>query len=329
MPASRPKFINQEWLAQNALRAYPLADDAGETDTTGAFVLPRSLLVDAIFVINQELSLNQAGFFLSNVTAFGNGVTLTFSYDSGTSVSIFGSASVSASGHTRDSSYFIQGQGSFEGMVGVVTIGTLEATLSFGGSFDFDLTGGRLLPTVLRPDTRGVKSVQAINGSDIGPLLYGDVILEAGQNVRLSVQDVGGGELAIRFDALSGSDLNATCGCDNEVQLGPPIRTLNGVPPRTDGSFTLANGTCIAIVTGGGSGAAATLSINDTCSKPCCGTPELDIVRTDMEQLNQDTRSVLHLLQRLESYLLQLNTLSVAVQNTGLLGSNETETDPV
>jgi len=56
------KILSTDWLNENSLRNYPLADDATGLDTTGSFTLPKDLLVDAIFPVDTSLNLDPGGF---------------------------------------------------------------------------------------------------------------------------------------------------------------------------------------------------------------------------------------------------------------------------
>jgi len=320
MANTNRQIINLEWLNQNSLRAYPLADDASSTDVSGSFRLPTDLVVDLMWPVNIELALNPSGFFISNVSVFAHGVTITFSYTDGSTTQTMGVASVPVAGHNPNASYYVSGQGNFAGSVGLVTIGRLDTILESGGSFDFNLTGTRILGTCIRPDIRGVKSLQVVNESETTERLYGNIKLESGQNVRISVQD-NGSEQVIRFDALVSEGLNEVCGCTNERTVGPPIRTINGVGPNSSGELSVVQGSCFDIAPADTDNM---LQISNTCSQPCCGSNELEIVRGDLEALNQDARAILRLVQNLESGYAQLASAKAAIQNTGVLGNSNT-----
>jgi len=320
MANTNRQIINLEWLNQNSLRSYPLADDATSLDVTSSFTLPNDLIVDMVWPVNIELTLNPSGFFISNVSVFAHGVTITVSYTDGSTTQTMGVASISVAGHTPNASYYISGQGNFLGSVGLITIGRLDTILQYSGSYDFTLTGTRILGTCIRPDIRGVKSVQVVNESETTERLYGNIKFESGQNMRISVQD-NGSETVIRFDALVSADLNETCGCVNATTSGPPIRTINGVGPNSSGELSILQGSCFDIAPADSDNM---LKMDNTCSQPCCGSEELATVRTDMESLIQDARAILRLVQNLESGYAQLSSAKAAIQNTGVLGNSNT-----
>jgi hypothetical protein len=313
MAAPFTTILNVEWLNQNAMRAFPIADGCTETDTTGTIKLPRDLIVDLLFTVDTTSALDTGGFYISQVAVFGPGVTLTFSYFDGTSSSKIGVVAVNNATHIENKTYFLIGEGSFTGCTGKITIGDLTETLKYSGVFNFTLADTRLVPTLFRPDIRGVKSIQVVNQNETSAKLDGLVQLRAGQNMRLRVDDV---NKIIYFDALKSSDLNDACGCDNDVSLAPAIRTLNGVSPDSNGNIQLVPDACMEFRAAG----TGTLEVHDTCSEPCCGSPELTVVDQDLEQLNMDVRTMRNLMERLETHLLTLDNLRTAIQNTGLLG---------
>jgi hypothetical protein len=321
-----PKYVNMEWLSQNALRAYPLDDTATQKDTTAAFLLPKSLLLDLVFVVDQSLNLVPSGFHLSNVSVFATGVTLSFAYtDQSVTADLVATLNVSTASHQNGNSYYLYGQGDFAGMIGKATLGDLTTTLGFGGSYDFDIVGGRLLSRCFLPDIRGVTSLSITDGAVTSGPYYDDVIFQAGTNMRLSIQVVNGVN-AIRFDALDNTDLNETCGCTTDTQLPAPITSINGIAPALDGSYTLVPKNCIDITDGI---SPSSLSIDDICSKPCCGEPELQVIQTDLDALSLDIRGIQHFQDLLNANLIELSTIKAAIQNTGVLGDNDAVDKPV
>src|SRR4051812_19336423 len=115
MASSTPKILNIEFLNQNSMRAYPLADDASEQDITGSFTLPRDLLCDMIFPVDATMDLAASGFYVSNVTVFGVGVNITFSYTDGSTFAVIGTLAVDNTNHTLNRTYYLAGQDDFEG----------------------------------------------------------------------------------------------------------------------------------------------------------------------------------------------------------------------
>lgn len=303
-----------EWYNQNALRKFPLTDTATSKDITGTFELPNDLLVDLIIPVPSASSYDPSGFYLSEVSVFGQGVVLAFSYTDGVTPVEIARLSVSKT-HVKNASYFINGVGAYSDVVGRATIGVLDSILNFGGVYQFDLSGGRLIPTVIRPDIRGVTSLRVRNGGETSNPLYGDIELVAGSNVLLEV-DTGGGNNNIIINAINGNNLDAACEClaDADRPLPGCIRTINGVPAASNGNFQISTVGCIAAtaLTNG-------IKLEDTCSKPCCTSSELQTIVNAMTTLSNDVRSQGFTMKQLETRILQLSALQDAIGATGFI----------
>lgn len=303
-----------EWYNQNALRKFPLADTATGFDTTGTFELPTNLLVDLILPIPSASTYNPAGFYLSEVAVFGQGVVLAFSYTDGVTPVEIARLSVSKT-HTKNSSYFINGVGDYADVVGRATIGVLDSVMNFGGVYQFDLTGGRLVPTIIRPDIRGVSSLRVRNGGEVSNPLYGDIELVAGSNILLEV-DVSGGNNNIIINAIDGNNLDASCECLTTSDRATPdcIRTINGVPAASNGNFQISTVGCMSVTSGTGG-----IKLEDTCSKPCCTSSELQTIVNDMTTLSNDVRTQGFTMKQLETRLMLLSSLQESIAATGFL----------
>jgi hypothetical protein len=295
------------WLNANSQRRYPLSEDATLVDTSSSFTLPNDLIVDMIIPVHADPSVDPTLFHLAAVTVFGTGVTIALGYDG----TIIGSIAVDTVSFVPNSTFTISCSGAFFDTVGKIVVGSLDATLQSAGAFSFDLAGGRLVPTVIKPDIRGVNAIYLQNGQNISTALQDDVVLQAGRNIVLNIVTTPGEPDRLVINAVDGAGLNQGCDCDENATL-PCINTINGVAPDTGGNFTLLGDDCLLL-----DSIANGLQLTDQCSKPCCGCTELDIVRQAMEFMVTEVNSLENLAARLEQAMqtMETNLLSSKTNN--------------
>ncbi len=297
---------NVEWLDQNSQRSYPLSEEATLMDVTGTFQLPDDLIVDLVWPVHAAAPVDPDKFHLSRVGVFGQGVTITIAYD-GTDIGV---VTVGA-GHERNDSYSMPGVGDFSDSVGKITIGELGNTINSMGAYDFDLVGGRLVPTVIRPDLRGVTGFVLVNGEDESELITGDVYFMAGNNCRITAINNPSGNPQIRIDAISGEGLNDNCDCANLPKNATPISAINGITPDANGNLTLLGSDCLQLQS-----MANGIRLVDTCSEACCGCDELKPIVDVLQQMEQQLTTLEQLAARLESSV-TTTTLNVLAAKTG------------
>lgn len=302
---------NVPWLNENSQRNYPLSEEATLWDTSGSFRLPLNLIVDLVWPVHATAAVETDKFHLLNISVFGDGLTITLGYN-GTAI---GSVSISRTTHQTHQSYFIHGIGDFFDSVGKVAVGELDATLSSGGSYDFDLAGGRLEPTVIRPNIAGVTAMVAVTNQDRSAYLQGDIELVAGRNIEFTVTNAPGENPRIRIDAVSSAGLEEECVCSNLTQDGPCIRTINGVYPDDSGNIELVSADdCLVIEA---AAAANQIQFRDQCSRSCCGCEELNTIVNDLNILQVEISTLSGVAGRLDA--------SVTTALLNLLGSKTGE----
>jgi hypothetical protein len=302
-----PNFWNIEWLDSNAQRAYPLSEDATRTDVTGAFQLPDDFLVSLYLSVGSALEVDPTKFYLQSISAFATGYNIGIGYDDGTAAPpVVATAVIPSATHAEDDSYVLAGTGDFVDAIGRVTIGLLTSVgIQPAGRYLFDLAGGRLEPECIRPMIRDVTSITVVNGTERSPRLYGDIELVSGDNMQISVVAIGAVN-QVRFDAISGAGLIENCAC--EADVGPPIRTINHVPPGPDGNFTLLGNACLEL-----GPIANGLKLSDVCADPCCGCPELERLTRELDQFGAAAATLRNFVDRLRT---QVDTME-----SNLLGS--------
>lgn len=287
---------NQEFLAHNANRRYPLADDASCEDTTASFKLPTSFIVGLAIPVRADLIDNPGGFFLRTVSAYAGGYGLVFGYQptSGPAVSV-ASALIPRTGFTKNSVYTVGGIGDYANTVGHVTIGKLEdIDAQPPGSWSFTLAAGRIDPDAIRPQLRGVSAIVALNGDQRSQALTGVVTLSAGRNFQLAATRSSADAGSVVLNAISGEGTVENCVCDGNVTPPSPIETINMIRPTADGNLLLTGSDCLTIepIENG-------LYIRDICAQPCCGPRELERITADLAKLGRQAVTVEDFVARL------------------------------
>lgn len=295
---------NLEWLNHNSQRAYPLSLDATRTDTTGAFVLPNSLIVDLQLPISLALNVNSAKFYIKSVSNFEVGVSVVVGYDSDSGAVDVASALIPRTGHTAYKAYALGGIGDFADSNGFIVIGPLdELDEQLGGTWEFDLDGGRLELDVIRPQLRGVASITVVNGTSVSARIYNDVELAAGTNARLPVTIAEGEDPVIRIDFIEGAGSVEPCLCE-DTDLSPPIRRINGIAPTAAGDFTVAAGNCLTITS-----VANGIKLIDNCSAPCCDCTELTPIIEDQKLVGEKLRTLEALIAKIDGVVTQTDSV--------------------
>lgn len=302
-------YIHQGWLNQNSVRAYPLSEEATRRDSPDSYTLPDNFLVDMVIPVNAALNYNPSSFYVSKVTIFGIGVTVEISYWTGSAASLVGRVTVDVDTFEENKTYFLEGQDDFEGVSGKVVIGTLDTLLLQAGAFEFALAGGRIESTIIVPDIRGVTGIRVIDGEDLGELIQGDVAFEAGDNFRIAVYNFGG-TTVLNFSAIDGEGTIADCVCAGQEELGDPIRTINGVLPDSLGNINLLGDDCLEVTPKADENA---VQLADTCSKPCCGCPELQTLVDDQNRMRDQVQTMENLYARLEANIQVMQTILAVI----------------
>jgi hypothetical protein len=287
--AEAPELLfNLEWLNHNSVRTYPFADGSTRADVSRTAYIPDNFILGLYFPIHVGLNVRAENFFLRKLAILANGFNLTLAAKlNDDSIVDVASAAIARKTHNEYDPYTLAGVGDFSDSIGKIVIGKLDSLDDVpAGLYLFDYLDTRLDTDCVRPSLRGVTSITVRNGSDISERIYGDVVLTAGANIRLTPVIISGQPPQIRFDAISGEGLNADCVCDTDHEIPDCIRTIEAVPPDTDGNFNLIGNDCIEItaITNG-------LQLNDTCSKPCCGCTDLEAITRQLELVgsHQDT----------------------------------------
>lgn len=298
---------NLGWLELNSQRSYPLSETATGKDTTNTFELPDSFLVALYVTLDARIQPDPLSFFVSQIVNSPGAVVGVISYWNGTTAEVVGTFAVPSVTHTEFNPYQLTMSTNWSGSTARAVVGDLTeiGTLPVG-TFNFDITGGRLDTDCIRPSLRGISDIVLVDGNERSEPITGRVTFIAGSNFRFGLIR-SEGNTVIRFDAVNGEGLFTDCGCADDDALAPCIRTVSGVAAGTDGNIDLVGNSCIDVTVSG-----AGLLLSDTCAKPCCGSSELNAIVTDLQRISSQQVSLSNFVNRLETVINGLNMVVLA-----------------
>ena len=303
-----PPIWNVEWPNVNSQRNFPLIQSASLVSST--FTIPNDLIVDLVMPVNTGVTpeIDPTLFHVSRIGVFSGGVVITLAYNG----SDFSTINISSSTFTPYSTYAFTGINEYFDVRGWVTIGDIVKTLEGPGSWDFTAATAGFEPTVIRPNLRSITSMRVANGADVSAGISGDIVLVAGNKIRFRLGEVSGNP-SIIIDAVTGSDYQEECDCNDLNELAPPIRSINGVVPDTAGNITLQGTTCIDLT-----GGTASITIDDTCSDPCCGCTELEVITETLAATQNQVQTLQNTADRLNEVITTTRVNLLASKSTGV-----------
>jgi len=292
---------NLQWLNHNSQRAYPLTERASKTDTESAITIPDSFIVELYLPIHSGTSFSPEKFFIKSLLISPTGFNIIVGYsENGTSSVDVAAANIARNSFVANRAYSLSGIDDYYDSVGYVVLGNLDEIDTVApGLYTFSPAAGELEASVIRPMLRGVSRLVVVNGSNESQDIYGDVVLIAGNNVRLDVA-LSGAVTNIIFNAISGENLNQDCLCEIP-DTADCITQING-QTGLNGNFEIGANECIEIegVNGG-------IRISDICAQPCCGCTELNAVISQLDRFGDGITTLQNFVTRLGSEVTQMS----------------------
>jgi hypothetical protein len=274
-------FVFPEWLNANSVRAYPLSETATRLDEMEYIKIPDSLIVSASITIHPNFA--SYTFFVSKINITSQSAQVTISCQDALGAN--GGILCTVTGKVSDGInqvFEIVGSGNLSSITGNITLGDIQQASSEAvGAFTFTAASAPFEPTIVYVSLPSLNYVQAYNGSELVGTFDDLLLLRAGENIRLTYTN----NNTIRIDAISG--LNNPEDCSGKAPSPPCIKTINGIPPDSNGNFVINGGECIDIAPG-----VSSITVSDTCSKSCCGCDELEGLINSLSLLETQYQSL-------------------------------------
>jgi hypothetical protein len=295
---------NLQWLNHNSQRSYPLTERATKKDLSvgGTIRIPDSFIVGLYFPVHAGLDVAIDQFYIKNLLLSPVGYTIGIGYnDSENGPILVGNVNIPVATHVPNTAYAVGGINDFADSVGHMIIGRLDEIAALPqGFYEFDIAGAELEPDTIRPMIRGVSGIRVVNVTETSETLYGDIEFVAGSNMQIEVDAANN---KIIFNAISGANLNTTCDC----LVNPPgecIRCING--NCGSGELIISGGDCINVTRSDNR-----LLLTDTCASPCCGCPELDALKTQIDRFSDGVSTLENFVTRLGSEVTQMSLVVI------------------
>ena len=120
--------------------------------------------------------------------------------------------------------------------------------------------------------------------------LTGLVQIKAGKGILINVSANTDGSSLVTFDIDQDTAYSGMMSVQQAVQtiknqLGLPITTINGVKPDAAGNINIAGVDCVRV--GGKAGTVGSVTISNTCAKPCCDSTKSSTLTQQLDILKQ------------------------------------------
>lgn len=288
-------LTNQEWLNQNALRAYPFQEDMQLRPTYDDSLLDDYRLPNYVIL---DMAMASASYedppsvYMKSFTIAGGVVTVVIANSDDDDILASITFRPDYESDLFDPSVPVpvnfSGVGVHDDIRGTIVFGNIKKLQdSFpDGIFTYTPSETTFETRCVRPSVPGVSGIYITNsyGAYETRRLRGDVAFIAGQNMDIEYDEANN---AVVFNADASAGVKEKCDCetpDNREQ----VLTINGI---SVGNVVIeGDGECVSVTTDNGR-----ITISDTCSKPCCGCAELTF-------LNQKTNNIITAIGRLNEF---------------------------
>lgn len=288
-------FYDPQWLTKHTAQHYPIKDSCTCISQQN-ILLPDSMLIDLKIQL-PPTSLNlKNSFYIKQIIDNLQGYTITIGcvYDNNefTCLVAYGikkDLQIASDIATR---YYILTpllqqipqvyRETFRKIYGSVIIGQ-TATYN-KGTLSFTAETAAINPICIFQN----QGVQYIKIGDT--YLTGLVQIKAGKGILINVSANTDGSRLVTFDIDQNTAYSGMMSVQQAVQtiknqLGLPITTINGVKPDAAGNINIAGIDCVRV--GGKAGTVGSVTISNTCAKPCCDSTKSNTLSQQLDILKQ------------------------------------------
>ena len=288
-------FYDPQWLTKHTAQHYPIKDSCTCISQQN-ILLPDSMLIDLKIQL-PPTSLNlKNSFYIKQIIDNLQGYTITIGcvYDNNqfTCLAAYGikkDLQIASDIATR---YYILTpllqqipqvyRETFRKIYGSVIIGQ-TATYN-KGTLSFTAETAAINPICIFQN----QGVQYIRIGDT--YLTGLVQIKAGKGILINVSANTDGSSLVTFDIDQDTAYSGMISIQQAVQtiknqLGLPITTINGVKPDAAGNINIAGVDCVRV--GGKAGTVGSVTISNTCAKPCCDSAKSSTLTQQLDILKQ------------------------------------------
>jgi hypothetical protein len=282
-------MVTLDYLNTNSLRNYPIKDGCSRTSVDGLFTIPNSLIVDLVLCNPGTVSLS---LYISAVSVSPTNLSIEISDQTLGEMGVF-QTTLPLTNYNTDLS-LIPGS-NFPSATGNITIGSGDDLVDLvSGNFIFSYTATTLLMRVYSPSNPGLSWISFSDVKGNTSTQTGYVQIDGHSNIQFRL-----GSGVVYIDAGEDLGLNKIC-VSNQI----PITTINGVPPNSDGNFTLIPEQCVALTT-----AQFGLSIADNCGQTCLGCTAIETLTTQVNSLETSVINIRNFTNNLQAAITQATTL--------------------
>lgn len=278
-----------DFLNLNSLRGFPIRETSDRTSNDGRFILPDDFIVDFIMAVNADVS---SRYYINELINLPEQIIVNISNQLGT---LIGAFTIVVATHTINKEYYLQPTAEFAGASGKLVVAQLENIKKQPtGTVLFDFSSTEFETRTILPLPQGISRLVFEDDNNNQFSITGDVKLQGRLNMRFRKEDD-----TVFFDAGNGLGLNKTC-----VSDGPPIKTINHIPPTSDGNFNISFLDCDSIepITNG-------IVLSDSCNKPCLGCDEIGQLTDRLVTLEADMIKLRKFYDDLNAIAIQLNNV--------------------